>query len=123
MNIFILEDDPYRIRLFREWLIKHKLTFADSCFQVDRFQPPYDLIFLDHDLGGRQLENHEDNGEAFAKLIQDRINFPTTIFVHSYNPVGVARIARVFDGLHVVINPFGTWISTLFTPNSSTGIH
>ena len=62
MKVFILEDDPYRIVKFRDLLKGHDLTIIDSCTKVEEFKPPYDLILLDHDLGGRQLEDHEDCG-------------------------------------------------------------
>lgn len=71
MRIFVLEDNAARIMWFERRFQGHDVTYADSCTQIDRFQPPYDLICLDHDLGGRQMSEHEDNGEAFVKLILD----------------------------------------------------
>lgn len=50
------------------------------------FLPPYDLILLDHDLGGRQMTKHDDNGFNFLLLIEDQINVAATIICHSYNP-------------------------------------
>lgn len=91
-RVFILEDDPLRMKWFRMRLHTHEITHADSCTQVDRFQPPYDFLFLDHDLGGRAMSQHEDNGEQFAKLIRDKINGHCTVVVHSFNPDGAQNI-------------------------------
>lgn len=105
MKVFILEDDPTRITLLIEWLQGHYLTIVDSCSKVDMFQPPYDLILLDHDLGGRQMTEHEDNGAAFAKLINDKINKNAIVIIHSHNPYGVKRMRDILDG--GIIAPFG----------------
>lgn len=96
-RIFILEDDPDRVRYFREQLgLLFDLTIVDSCAQADHFQPPYCAIFLDHDLGGRQLDRtHEDNGAAFAVLIGDRLTRSDSVIVHSYNAYGALRMLGV----------------------------
>lgn len=92
MRVFILEDDWTRITRFREWFDGHDLTQVDSCASVDAFQPPYDVIFLDHDLGGRQLEAHEDNGHRFAQLIKDKLTFDVPVVIHSFSPDGALNI-------------------------------
>lgn len=112
MRVFILEDDPIRVDYLRMRLGQHDLTVVSSCTEADRFKPPYDLILLDHDLGGRQMEEHEDDGLAFVNLIRDRINKDAVIILHSYNPGGAARqhnaLRQVgkFGGLHSHVAPF-----------------
>lgn len=114
MKIFILEDDLGRIQQLEKWLRGNDITQVDTCAAIDAFQPPYDLILLDHDLGGRQLDSHEDNGEAFAKLIvekfgkQDRPE--TWVIVHSFNPAGAYAIGRAMSeaGYNVILAPFGS---------------
>lgn len=98
MNIFILEDDLMRMQWFRERLIAHTITHAESCTQVDRFVGPYDLICLDHDLGGRQMTDHKDNGATFAKMIVDRIG-NAAVIIHSYNADGAKRIQSILPPL------------------------
>lgn len=93
MKVFILEDDPTRMLYLREKLTGHDITHIESCTQADRFQPPYDLILLDHDLGGRQLEDHEDDGLAFVTLVKDRVPRDAVIVIHSYNDAGARRMA------------------------------
>lgn len=99
MKIFILEDNPDRISWFRDHFSGDDITVAVSCTQVDRFVGGYDIVFLDHDLGGRVLVDHEDNGEAFAKLIKDNIGHAHVI-VHSYNHDGAGRILAVLPQGH-----------------------
>jgi CheY-like chemotaxis protein len=113
MKIFILEDDHGRIFLLRKWLQGQNITQVDSCASFGAFVPPYDLILLDHDLGGRQLEQNEDDGAQFAKLIvkkygtQDRPE--TIVIVHSFNPAGAYAIGRAMSeaGYNVILAPFG----------------
>lgn len=99
MRIFILEDDQARITWFKRRFIHDQVTFVESCSQISEYMPPYDLICLDHDLGGRQMSNHEDNGEEFAKLLcnppeaRSGTAGPLAVIVHSMNPDGAMRIA------------------------------
>lgn len=95
MKVFILEDDPVRVMHMRHRLFSHDLTVIDSCKDVAKFQPPYDLILLDHDLGGRQLTDHEDDGTAFARLIKGRVNDGAIVVYHSYNPEGAQRMCSI----------------------------
>jgi hypothetical protein len=95
MKIFILEDDPERIRWFREEFRQHETTFVTSCVGVDHFEPPYDIIFLDHDLGGRALEDHEDCGTTFVQRILPKLPPHSQVVIHSYNKDGAARMSRL----------------------------
>lgn len=129
MRIFILEDDPARIVAFEHVLIGHDVTICkwlmgmkynthrssdDGAFV--RFKPPYDLILLDHDLGGRQMvdSTEVETGYQFAKWLVN--NHPTTdgkgplVIIHSYNPDGARNMAHALrDGGYgkIDINPFG----------------
>lgn len=73
MDIFILEDDQARIDKFvKEWGTKAKLTIAKSYDEaVKKYKGDYDLICLDHDLGGRQwVDSSEENtGFNFVKWL------------------------------------------------------
>lgn len=93
MKIFILEDDPERIRYFRElFYADHTVDVASSCVEVDKFQPPYDLILLDHDLGRRQMAEHEDCGLTFVRLVKDKLTKDDLVIVHSYNHDGAVNM-------------------------------
>lgn len=86
-RIFVLEDDPERIASLAIAFDKggHTVHWAHTIERADTFQPPYDLILLDHDLGGRALTQHEDNGLNFVRAIKDRINLDAVIIIHSWN--------------------------------------
>lgn len=106
-KVFVLEDDPSRQNLFIKELAGHDLTLIDSCSKLDAFKPPYDLIFLDHDLGGRQIEDHEDCGLTFVRKVKDQIKDQVTIVYHSFNPVGVRNMQQELGG-RGFIAPFGS---------------
>lgn len=94
LKIFVLEDDPTRIRTFIEELDGNNLTFMDSCTQAKGFEGDYDVVFFDHDLGGRQMEDHEDSGSTFAKMVCHLLG-KSVVVIHSYNPDGADRIRQI----------------------------
>jgi CheY-like chemotaxis protein len=117
MKVFILEDDEQRIKLFEEALAGHEVTIARSCGgpmgAYRKFQPPYDLILLDHDLDQRQMvsSDDEETGFQFVKFMgkAPEVNQPEVI-IHSYNPDGAKAMHRLLDdnGWHLVLRmPFG----------------
>lgn len=71
-------------------------------------QAPYDVVLLDHDLGGRQMEDHEDCGLTFVKLIKDRLPLDQWVGIHSLNPGGAERMAQEIPNHQVAIVPFGS---------------
>jgi len=94
-KIFIIEDDSERIKWFLKNFNHCDITVAESVKEgVDKFKPPYSLILLDHDLGGRQYVSSEDRntGSEFLRYILDGLdpyNFSNVDFViHSHNPGG-----------------------------------
>lgn len=111
MKVFVLEDDPDRIRLFAEVLEGHDWTCIHTCDRTYEFHAhsPYDLILLDHDLGGRQMVDHEDSGTEFVKLVRDHIGSKARVTIHSYNPDGARRMSKLLEevGVFPVIQPFG----------------
>ena len=118
MKVFVLEDDPARVQWLRERLIDHDLTVIDSCADVKQFQPPYDLLLLDHDLGGRQMEDHEDCGETFAWLIREHVG-DADVIVHSYNwPGAMAMLAALGKGVYA---PFRGPYFTRLLAEAETG--
>ena len=105
-NVFVLEDDPARHRVFREHQMdEDRLTIITSAQEaITHLQDHvYDLIFLDHDLREEHYgpAEHDDatTGYAVAKWLADN---PTKsegapVVIHSFNPVGAKRM---FDTLH-----------------------
>ena len=130
MKLFILEDDPQRIRLFREVMFSRSTTpFHDATFAeklegdggaFELFEPPYDLICLDHDLGGRQMvdSDEEETGAAFVRWMTqafspEELSRETEIIIHSYNYEGareMARLLREAGFKRTLVQPFGSAI-------------
>lgn len=116
MKIFILEDDLTRIaRFIEEWGAKASLTIAKSYDEaVKKYKPGYDLLCLDHDLGGRQYVDSKDanTGYAFVQWLvkgQYGKHVPAVI-IHSYNPDGATKMggALMNAGWYLVqLIPFG----------------
>ena len=111
MRIFVLEDDLNRRQTMGEQLLpEDEVTTIDTCTQAIKFQPPYDLVLLDHDLGGRQMEHHVDCGTVFVRMMLPELMRAdvSRIVIHSYNPDGAARMARDLQHrAHVYVAPFG----------------
>lgn len=114
-RIFVLEDDPNRIRQFRQAAIGAELTLcstvADAITAFDR-GGPYDLICLDHDLGGETYvpSDNDNTGYTFALWLSQFKLQPTAsvIVIHSYNGGGARRMMDVLTpNATVYYEPFG----------------
>lgn len=101
MQIFVLEDNTLRIKLFREFFARHNLE-AEFAVSVDeakeKFNDP-DVVFLDHDLGQRIFvdSREPDTGYQFAVWLRENDEKFTerTYIVHSLNNVGAGMIMGV----------------------------
>ena len=92
MRVFILEDDPYRLEAFSAALKGTDWQTIATCKDAEQFKPPYDLILLDYDLGGRVFSDDEDCGMTFVFEVYKRINKDTQIIIHSWNSPGAIRM-------------------------------
>ena len=109
MKIFILEDNPHRMIKFRRNLIGHDIDHTDTVRASNRLLIlyKYDLIFLDHDLGGREMVNslEEETGYQVAVFMASfGKNQETPCIVHSCNPAGANNIIRALP--HAIQIPF-----------------
>ncbi len=118
MKIFILEDEVYsggyekRDRLLPV-LAGHDLTVALNCEEGKRlFNPPYDLMLLDHDMEGvyENRDTHPNTGFQFVKWMLDqkvRKPYPQVI-LHSVNTRNRKRMKDLLEDAnwHVVEMPF-----------------
>ena len=114
MKIFILEDDPMRIRLFRDVCIGLDATFAESYAEaVKKFDGPYDILCLDHDLGGEWMARSDgpNTGYNFCKWLPESSE-NARAYVHSYNPDGAENMMKVLaEKRYTAIRlPFGPTI-------------
>ena len=116
MKFFILEDSDARIELFSDALYGHELTIAKSKDEGlkwwNRDQGKYDVVLLDHDLGGKQYldprGSEPNTGMKFVEAVADK-PMPNRIIIHSYNLAGaVAMEAHLRDCGHACVRiPFG----------------
>ncbi len=98
MNIFILEDNQERIKVFRKYYPKADIytNVIDAKNHIK--DKKYDIIFLDHDLGNDIYvpSEREDTGYQFAKYLEKEIDISfINIIIHSCNPVGARNIRNI----------------------------
>ena len=106
LKILVVEDDPNRIERFKKELRVHKVRFATSSDQAIEIleNENFDLICLDHDLGGGAYEPSDENsGYGVAKHMEAN-KIPGEVIIHSLNPVGAANINSALP--HAVRIPF-----------------
>jgi len=101
-RVFILEDDLYRVNLFRKKLAaKHTLTITDNVFEAKKLlaENDFDVLFLDHDLGGEIFvdSSAENTGYQLAKWLEEQKKHYDQIIIHSCNPVGADMMAVRLD--------------------------
>ncbi len=109
MRIFILEDNLKRMVKFRRELIGHEIDHAETLEDGTSFvvANKYDLLFLDHDLGGEEMVDSFSGGTGYqlAEFIASFTQNKTTpCVVHSCNPAGADNIIRALP--HAVKIPF-----------------
>lgn len=102
MKILFLEDDENRIAKARQGFVGHELHLAWTAESAIRLlaKVTFDLVSLDHDLGGTQMgPSDENSGYAVAKFIAEmpRQQRPPVI-VHSFNPVGADNMIKCLTG-------------------------
>ena len=103
-RVFLLDDDDFRIKWFFERLTS--ITIAkeapDAVAILDSY-PPFDFIFLDHDLG--LFTGTEGDGLQVAKHLAARGFDGRNTFIHSTNQNGAAAMHGALPNATVV--PFG----------------
>lgn len=99
MKILFLDDDKERIRVFMlSTSIYHELHIAetakDAITHLINYPEPWDLVYLDHDLGGKQMvASGPGTGYEVACWIEEHEPVIQQIVIHSWNPAGAARMA------------------------------
>lgn len=117
MKILILQDDINRINIFNKKLKNeyNTINITDRAGQAIQYlkNNKYDYCFLDHDLGGLQMQwNEQDCGMVVVDyLCKTKINIDTMIcVVHSYNNVRGPIMAQKLQsvGYKATYHP-GVW--------------
>lgn len=106
MNILFLDDDPNRIKLVTRHCINHNLyvvTTAQDAIASLRTNSNYDLVSLDHDLGGEQMvSSGRGTGYEVAEHISKMSSPPLHVNVHSFNPTDAKNMYEVLhDNRHI----------------------
>lgn len=97
MKVLILEDSDERIAVFKRKLFKHQLDIVKHAYEAVKLlgNNMYDLIFLDHDLNGKQIEyDKEDCGMVVAEYLRDN-NITTRVIIHSFNPIASQNMLAI----------------------------
>jgi CheY-like chemotaxis protein len=116
MKILVLEDAQERIDWFKKFLIGHEVDFVattEEAFKLLDEKEYYDMIYLDHDLGGEIfVESGDNTGYAVAKKMVEDVSvynkFRTAfVFIHSANYIGAGKMqALLMDKYKTIAFPF-----------------
>ena len=111
LKILVLEDDANRIEVFKEKLKGHDVYFFDQAEDaINAFKlftdKPWDIVFLDHDLGGQVFvpSSNPNTGYAVAKYMEENDVEAKQVIIHSMNPAGGANMKAALP--HAIIMPF-----------------
>ena len=108
MNILLLEDNPHRIKFFKNGLKQHHLTICGHASAAKKVlkKQRFDIIFLDHDLRGKPEDPESLNcGTEVARYIVDyEIECPH-IILHTENPIGRDAMEILLDYSQTI--PYG----------------
>ena len=99
MNILFLDDNPQRVTRFkRSYPDAAIVTTAMDCIAAME-KRAFDVVFLDHDLGGQSFVDSGDSdcGMAVVRWICSPLRpvDPVALYiVHSRNPQGAAKMGK-----------------------------
>lgn len=106
MNVLILEDSAERMKQFKTRLIGKIVYHAQTPREAISFlrSKQVDVLFLDHDLGGRVFEKPSDNtGYGVAKWLSENPEFtPGQVIIHSLNNHAAKLMQSLLPGSQVV---------------------
>ena len=100
MKILFLDDDNVRHVQFKSVIQKdkHEIDYvytSTACISKLK-NNNYDIIFLDHDLGGQiYVEETKGSGYEVALYIENKLDkksLPKNVIIHSFNPAGAERM-------------------------------
>lgn len=104
-SVFFLEDNQMRYVHFHKW-IETKLenpeivsaTDAADAINILKDRRHFDIMFLDHDLGGKVFVDSKDENTGYqvAKFIKRNGNTFHQMIIHSQNPAGAQNINHLF---------------------------
>lgn len=116
-RILFLDDMETRHSGFRQMTIGHLVDHvytARAAIEALEKNPPYDYVYLDHDLDEAAtmgMTPTTETGQVVADYIADKLprdKRPAQIVVHSYNAVGARSMGTKLKeaGLRVLLIPY-----------------
>ena len=102
-KVFVLEDNGERIKFFNKMFQNYDYVLCETAKEAKKvlYDNEFNVIFLDHDLGGRIFvdSNEEETGMTVVKyIIEKELQTNALFFIHSQNPVGAANMLhRLMD--------------------------
>ena len=115
LMILVLEDDPERCKHFSRNWGNHLIQFTDQAEEAKHLMQTFkfDLLFLDHDLGGEVYvdSDHKNTGAEVARWLEDPLNHhcrPYVIVIHTLNPIGRRYMAQALPS--AVVCDDGAWL-------------
>jgi len=123
MKIFILEDSKERIAIFRSKLIGHELTIAETAADAIRLLDgnAYDIIFLDHDLGGEEMVGvrGKNTGSEVVRWMKPNLTNYCPVIIHSLNAPAAQYMKQELEDVGVEVHciPFLGLCNRLDDPN------
>lgn len=114
MNIFVLEDNGDRSNAFLTNFVDHYVTIcnnASKAIEILTTDDSYDVIFLDHDLGG-QVYVSSERDDTGAGVCRNVVFKNKLIAIHSHNHIGARVMKQIIEenkdnsGNQIVIAPF-----------------
>ena len=103
MRIFVLDDDMHRIKWFKKAFSGDNVYYAHDPIEAERMlrDHEYDIIYLDHDLGGPYTRGPKGDGIDLAEaMAKHKLHIDTPIVVHSLNHEGSEDILATLKHTH-----------------------
>jgi CheY-like chemotaxis protein len=107
-KILVLDDEPARhvgfLRRLRDHTVVSVGNYKEAA-QALRAGSPFDVLFLDHDLGERR------NGADVVRFLVREIpreQWPKMVVIHSWNPFGAMRMRNLLvdAGIPTCVEPY-----------------
>jgi CheY-like chemotaxis protein len=119
MKILVLDDDQYRLDIFKrnidQGLITSQVDYvktAHDAIECLQATADYNYVFLDHDLGGQQMEWQEENCgmQVVDWIIANNYRKNVSIIIHSWNiPRAKEMCLRLTDAGYPAVQMPGAW--------------
>lgn len=113
LKILFLDDDEGRQAFMRRELVGHKATHVTTARQaIDELErnDDYDIVFLDHDLGGEVFvdSGREDTGMEVVRWLAQNPRNIGRVVVHTLNPPARENMVCLLErsGYRAEAHPF-----------------